>query len=69
MSLTCAIADALLRAAGIRMHGESAAEAGRNRLGRAFYLLTTVFFGADVAAGSASPLGGPESAVPIVSRA
>jgi MFS family permease len=42
--LACAIAAALLRAAGIRMHDESAAEAGRNRLGRTFYLLTTVFF-------------------------
>lgn len=42
--LSCAIAAALLRAAGIRMHDESAAEAGGNRLGRTFYLLTTVFF-------------------------
>lgn len=42
--LSCAMAAALLRAAGIRMHDESAADAGGNRLGRTFYLLTTVFF-------------------------
>jgi MFS family permease len=42
--LSCLFAAALLRVAGIRMHDESAAEAGGNRLGRTFYLLTTVFF-------------------------
>jgi MFS family permease len=40
----CAIAAGLLRAAGIRMHDESAAQDGRDRLGRTFYLLTAVFF-------------------------
>lgn len=40
----CAIAAALLRAAGIRMHDASATEADGGRLGRTFYLLTAVFF-------------------------
>jgi MFS family permease len=40
----CAIAGALLRAATIQMIDASSAEAGGDRLGRAFYLLTTVFF-------------------------
>jgi MFS family permease len=40
----CAIAAALLRAAAIRMHDVSTSRAGEGRLGRTFYLLTTVFF-------------------------
>jgi MFS family permease len=40
----CAIAAALLQAARIRMIDASSDEAGGGRLGRAFYLLTAVFF-------------------------
>jgi MFS family permease len=40
----CATAAALLRAAAIRMLDASATEAGGDRLGRTFYLLTAVFF-------------------------
>jgi OFA family oxalate/formate antiporter-like MFS transporter len=40
----CAIAAALLRAAGIRMHDESSAAVAGDRPGRTFWLLTTVFF-------------------------
>jgi MFS family permease len=42
--VACAIAAGLLRAAGIRMHDASPAEHDTERLGRTFYLLTTVFF-------------------------
>lgn len=41
---SCALAAALFRAAGIRMHDTAAAAADGERLGRTFYLLTTVFF-------------------------
>ena len=40
----CAIAAALLRAAGIRMVDDAATAPEGERLGRAFYLLTAVFF-------------------------
>jgi len=40
----CAIAAALLRAAGIRMLDDAATAPAGERLGRTFYLLTTVFF-------------------------
>ncbi|HEX2196995.1 MAG TPA: MFS transporter [Burkholderiales bacterium] len=40
----CALAGALLRAAGIRMLDVSAAHAAAGRLGRTFYLLVGVFF-------------------------
>ena len=40
----CAAAAALLRAAEVRMLDASARGAGEGRLGRAFYLLATVFF-------------------------
>jgi MFS family permease len=42
--VACSVAAALLRAARIRMHDTSAAEAEGGRLGRTFYLLTAVFF-------------------------
>lgn len=41
---TCAIAAVLLKAADIRMRDASAQELEDRRLGRAFYLLTAVFF-------------------------
>jgi MFS transporter, OFA family, oxalate/formate antiporter len=40
----CAIAAALLRTTGIRMHDASPAQVEGGRLGRTFYLLTAVFF-------------------------
>jgi MFS family permease len=40
----CAIAAVFLRAADIRMLDASSTESGEGRLGRTFYLLTTVFF-------------------------
>jgi MFS family permease len=40
----CAIAAALLRAAGIQMVDPSSTEVGEGRLGRTFWLLTAVFF-------------------------
>jgi MFS transporter, OFA family, oxalate/formate antiporter len=40
----CAIAAGLFRAADIRMLDASSTEEGESRLGRAFYLLTAVFF-------------------------
>ena len=40
----CALAAALLRAAGIRMADASSPHVGDGTLGRTFYLLTTVFF-------------------------
>jgi MFS family permease len=40
----CAIAAALLRAAGIRMHDDDEQERDGDRLGRTFYLLTATFF-------------------------
>ncbi|TAK51098.1 MAG: MFS transporter [Betaproteobacteria bacterium] len=40
----CAVAAALLRSAGIRMHDASSIEAGESRLGRTFYVLVAVFF-------------------------
>lgn len=40
----CAVAAALFRAADIRMLDASSADAEEGRLGRAFYLLTAVFF-------------------------
>jgi OFA family oxalate/formate antiporter-like MFS transporter len=42
--VACAIAAGLLRAARIQMHDPSAAERDTAQLGRAFHLLTTVFF-------------------------
>jgi MFS family permease len=42
--VACAVAAALFRAADIRMLEASASEANEDRLGRAFYLLTAVFF-------------------------
>jgi MFS family permease len=42
--LGCAIAAALLRAAGVRMVDDAAAVPEEERLGRTFYLLTAVFF-------------------------
>jgi MFS family permease len=40
----CVVAAVLLRAAGIRMHDAGAADAEPGRLGRTFYVLTSVFF-------------------------
>lgn len=42
--LACIAAGALFRVAAIRMHDLSAPGAGEGRLGRTFYLMTTVFF-------------------------
>lgn len=41
---TCALAAILCKLAGIRMRDASAAPSGETRMGRAFYLLTSVFF-------------------------
>jgi MFS family permease len=42
--VACVVAAALLRVAAIRMLDTSSTELGEGRLGRAFYLLTAVFF-------------------------